>query len=480
MVPRLALRLLCTWALTASLTSSALAQPSDAARAEARRHYELAKKLVREAAYAEAAEEFRRAYETLPHFEVLYNLALAYVELGRSLDALATFERYLAEGASNVAPARRSEVEQEILRLRAQVGELRLTVAPAEARVLIDGQPTAAETRSSPIRLGVGRHEVTAQAQGYVPIARSFELVANEPLDLSIALERAPPRKAPPVPGKLEVTCRVPGAGISVDGRNVAKTPLEEPLLLPAGYRVLAFARAGYANVQSPVRVTSGKVASIDCGLQELNPLPPGVAAQLSVRVNEPLAIVLLDGDLLAPNGQVPFGEHVIEVRRDGFQVWRRAITLTPMTLTTMDVRLVPTPEAEAERQRVKATRRSIGIGLASGGVALGLTSLALYIDNGNRHSEWTQTQQAIDAQWPEAQGTPAAAALAEAQAQNNELGESIVARDRAALILGISGGALVVVGGAFFLASDPFHGSSALRWRAGPKRASLEWTSSW
>jgi len=81
------------------------AAQTEAEIAEARSAFTRGEGLFAEDNFALALEAFERSYELLDGFPrqhlVLYNIARCQEELGRFADALATFERYLAEGGAD-------------------------------------------------------------------------------------------------------------------------------------------------------------------------------------------------------------------------------------------------------------------------------------------------------------------------------------------------------------------------------------------
>ena len=65
--------------------------------------------------FAAALVEFKRAYELVPNYSVLYNLGQTGRELKDYAAALEAFEQYLDEGGARVAPARHKEVAAAIV-----------------------------------------------------------------------------------------------------------------------------------------------------------------------------------------------------------------------------------------------------------------------------------------------------------------------------------------------------------------------------
>src|SRR5688572_7180331 len=122
-------------ALVAFLAFSPLASSFDAAAAppetpvsdpkvveEARQRFQKGVQLFKEWSFEAALAEFRKAYQLAPSYRVLYNIAQVHYELKNYVDALKAFRQYLNEGAGDVAPDRRAQVEAEIRKLEGRVG----------------------------------------------------------------------------------------------------------------------------------------------------------------------------------------------------------------------------------------------------------------------------------------------------------------------------------------------------------------------
>jgi len=181
-------------------------------RAEARRHYERALGLVDDGGYAEAVVEFRRAYELAPHHTVLYNLGLAYVALGKPVDAIDTLNRYLAEAGAAISPERRGQVEEEIRRQSTRVATLTLDANVAGAAIQVDGVVVGKSHLAAPIRVGIGIHRVTAELAGHQRAEQSITVAGEEQKVVNLVLVKLPPVEPlgpglpspPPTPARME------------------------------------------------------------------------------------------------------------------------------------------------------------------------------------------------------------------------------------------------------------------------------------
>jgi hypothetical protein len=140
------------------------------------------------------------------------NMANCYEHLDRPLEALHHFERFLAD-AENATRQQRREVQTAIARLRAQLGELRLSVAPDGATVTIDSAETRRAPILEPILLTAGTHALEVRMDGFRTHRRDFEVIGGQVQRLTIGLERGedpppvvavPPEPEPVVPVAVE------------------------------------------------------------------------------------------------------------------------------------------------------------------------------------------------------------------------------------------------------------------------------------
>jgi iron complex outermembrane receptor protein len=117
-------------------------------RTEARAHFKKGMAAISDGQYETGIAELKEAYEILPHPNVLYNIARAYVDVGDLEDAVVYYKRYL-EGA----PRDRDEVEQIVVsleaRIRRQQAQL-LETQQAQAAPALTGAPAAVGAAPAP------------------------------------------------------------------------------------------------------------------------------------------------------------------------------------------------------------------------------------------------------------------------------------------------------------------------------------------
>jgi len=208
------------------------------ARAEARRHFDRAMELIDDGQMAQATIELQRCYEIMPHHTVLYNLGQAYVTMGKPIEAVDAFERYLKEGGSAVAPERRAEVEKELERQRVRIATLEIRGVPEGALLRVDGKDVGVAPLAGPIRLGIGSHTIAATADGYRPGEQIVVLVGEDRKSVELNMVRlAPPRvEFAPTPAPVPVAPPLPPAPVS-PAPEIAESapPPQEPAASPPG-----------------------------------------------------------------------------------------------------------------------------------------------------------------------------------------------------------------------------------------------------
>lgn len=173
-------------ALAFTLTAaSSFAAPTEAEQKDANNHFQRAVQLYSEADYRAALVEFKRAYEIAPHVQVLYNIGQAYYQLQNYADALATFERFNAEGGTG----HKAEVDQAISVLQTRVGKLDITTPTPGWEVAVDDEPKGTTPLPKPIPVSIGRRRIVASKAGESSITKFVDVSAGD--TKALALEPA-------------------------------------------------------------------------------------------------------------------------------------------------------------------------------------------------------------------------------------------------------------------------------------------------
>jgi len=215
-------RLIRLVALCSSLGASVAWAQGDP-KAAAHEHYEKGLAAFDDERFNDAAEEFEAAYRTSPAFAVLYNIGRVNVALGRSVEAVQAFEKYLAQGAASIAPDRRQEVRAEIERQRARIGSLIIRTVPDSAELRVDGKLVGKTPLAQPVLVTAGRHTIEALLAGYMPQVRELDVSGMAQSDIDLRLD--------PVVG--------PGAAGRTDTRPPSPTSAPAPTGAPPSVQVV-------------------------------------------------------------------------------------------------------------------------------------------------------------------------------------------------------------------------------------------------
>ena len=265
---------LTAFALFVSLVcvaSRAGAQTADA-KANARTHFEKGVAAFDDRRFAEAAEEFETAYRLSPAFVVLYNIGQVDVILGRSVEAVDAFDKYLKQGASAVPADRRREVEGEIEKQTARIGTIAVRTFPDGAELRVDGALVGTTPLPKPVRVTAGHHTLAASAKGKTEV-RDVDVGGRAEIAIELRLEAAtdasattpapvaatapPPPPAPAPPPVVEMPViektviertyvETPSADRTVVERSAARAPSSAGTIQRVvGYTLVAAGLAG-------------------------------------------------------------------------------------------------------------------------------------------------------------------------------------------------------------------------------------------
>jgi hypothetical protein len=151
---------------------------------EAGKHFQRGVDLYNDGDFRGALVEFKKAYETWPRANVLYDIGQTQFQLMDYAGALATMNRYLAE--TGPTAAHRTEVEGTVEVLRGRVGRIILTTEVSGCEVTVDEQPSGTTPVQQAILASVGLRRVTVSCSGRPAVTRSVEVSAGERVDVEV------------------------------------------------------------------------------------------------------------------------------------------------------------------------------------------------------------------------------------------------------------------------------------------------------
>ncbi|MFT3925722.1 MAG: hypothetical protein QM778_24485 [Myxococcales bacterium] len=164
------------------------ASPGDDAKKEASGHFRRAVELYQEGAFRAALVEFQRAYDIAPDYRLLYNIGQAQLQVQDYLGATRSYERYLAEGGTQVSPERRTEVETALGALKERVARLAIRVNLDDAEVFVDDQAVGRSPLANTVAVNVGRHRVFARTADGVEGERIIDVAGGDLAEIAVEL----------------------------------------------------------------------------------------------------------------------------------------------------------------------------------------------------------------------------------------------------------------------------------------------------
>jgi hypothetical protein len=147
--------------LLALLAQALTPTPDPQAKAKAQGLLNEGSRLYGEGDYAGALEKFNTAYAAYPSPKLMFNIGQANRDLGRPVEALQAFEKFLAD-ESGALPETAADARTSLAELREKLGRILIDCQAADTEVSIDGKSVGLTPLPEPIWATPGRHQVTA------------------------------------------------------------------------------------------------------------------------------------------------------------------------------------------------------------------------------------------------------------------------------------------------------------------------------
>jgi hypothetical protein len=141
--------------------------------------------------YEEAYRAFKSAYAASPSYKILGNLGLCAMKLERDDEAIAAYEKYLADGSKDLSRAEVQQITSDLATLKNAVAHVTIESDPPGAELLDARIPVRGERvlndygmLTQPTRLGLhqGSHQLTARLEGYPDQTWDAEIVGGQDL----------------------------------------------------------------------------------------------------------------------------------------------------------------------------------------------------------------------------------------------------------------------------------------------------------
>jgi PEGA domain len=250
------------------------------AKAQAEAKVAAARDLYERGDFQAALVTLEEAYALYPSPKLFFNLGVVQRGMGRDVEALASFERFLAEGGAAAPAERREDAERHVAALRGRVAFLDVVSDVSEAEVFVDGRRYGKTPVLAPIVVAPGPHQVLVQKQG-APLAYTDRIEAR-----AGALVRVQVRLS----GVSQVIAAHPPPGVAPEP-EVAIEPVPDSVV-----------PTSWATPLGPKRSTVLRQASFALGFLGITGLATGGIFSLRVYTLK----AQLREDAAKPEGQFP------------------------------------------------------------------------------------------------------------------------------------------------------------------------------
>lgn len=348
--------------LVFSLTAS-FAQ--DKGLEEAKTYFDQGQALYLQGKYAEAGEQFQKAYDTKKFPAFLFNVAVCHEKNRDFSKALSFYEQYLREESLGQD---RSAILKRIEAIRAHLNPPASQQAPAGASpsaaaapvlpqvdtkgvVVIESKPEGAGIYLDDKKGGIftrtpytgslppGQHTIFLEMKKYKPESKSINVRNDRMTYLYFALS------ADDYLGWIEVKANRPSADIYFENKDagaVGRTPYTG--FLRPGKRKLIVEKPGYKPYVSELDIVAGKDHVINA---ELAKLTYGWL-KITGRTTEG-AKIKVNGRLIECNKypcqtELAPGSYLVEIEKKNFKNYSEKVEIQETTETQLAVRLNPQP----------------------------------------------------------------------------------------------------------------------------------------
>lgn len=182
----------------------ALAEPSAAEIAVARKLFKEATELEKEKKWDEAEPRLRKALAIKETPGLRYHLAFCLEQQGKLVDALVDYDRadeMIKAGTKAPDVAELVVSARESLKQRIPTLTIKLPSGVTLSELKLDGRGLSSAVAGQPLPLNPGKHSVQVSAPGHETFVQEVRLAENEKRDLDVVLKEASDTAAAPAAG---------------------------------------------------------------------------------------------------------------------------------------------------------------------------------------------------------------------------------------------------------------------------------------
>lgn len=300
------------------------AQQDEAAEAELA--FELGVEFFTAGNYREALVHLLLSNRLAPNRNVTFNIARCYEELGRYE---AAYQRYTDYVRVETNPDDRSAAEEALARIAPKVALIRVESTPPGATIYVERRDLGARgVTPRTLAVAPGETRIVTELDGHRPSEGSVKAVTGGMSELDLQLEQ--------IRTEVELYGTPQGAEIREEGSAEILGTLPVTLMLPPGPHTLTISAEGFSDRTREVRAEVDRRVRADASLERLT-------GKIVVDASERGALIKVDGEAQGFTPavlEVPIGEHLVVVTRDGFNPNLDRVIVTHDDIVTLDVDL--------------------------------------------------------------------------------------------------------------------------------------------
>ena len=156
---------------------------------EAKERYGRGLKLFADKDYEAARIEFKKAYELVPSFKILYNIGVCDANRNDYVGASENLQKYLAQGGAEVPPERRTEVQSLLKDIGPRIGHITIRSNVAGAIVSVDDVQIGTTPLAQPVDVNPGMRKVSVSKPGYLPATQAVTVAGSETDNVELTMQ---------------------------------------------------------------------------------------------------------------------------------------------------------------------------------------------------------------------------------------------------------------------------------------------------
>jgi hypothetical protein len=300
--------------------------------------------------WSEAVDHYTKSNDAMPNVMALTGLANAQYQLGKVLDAYASYADLLKTYGDRLARPQKTEAETRLAELGSKTGTVTITVDEPGVAIAIDGRAYGQSPRATPIRLVAGAHLFSLTKEGFVTFEKSTDVPGGGSATVDVKMSKVAAKGTLTVREKAGLAVRV-----VIDGSDVGPAPWTGEVE-PGAHEVMVRS-SSYAAPPQKIDVQKGAKLEVEL-------VAAKAAAHLEVKTSDNKGNVYVDGKLVGEgsfSGDVGVGPHEIEVRREGYDPFKKSVVLADRQVYAESVAL-RRPGATLEETKYAEERQLLGV----------------------------------------------------------------------------------------------------------------------